>query len=648
MIRFLQSPGKTKKLILAGILLFFCAVLVATLVPTGGGDFSGNRTGVLAKVGGDEVTITELQALIQRYTGSTALNGPMVDQAFQFVVQQKAMLMEADRLGLRVTDGELRDVLRKQFANDLFPKGEYVGDEKYTQFVQTQRNMPSIQEFEKDLKTRLLLSKLENTVTAGAQVAPEEVQHEFQKQNTKVKVQYAVIKGDEISKKINPTETELKAYYELHKASYSNPIPEQRKARYIVIDIGKLQNQVKVSSDDAQRYYNQHKDEFRQAEEVKARHILIKVPPKVDAKTDDAARAKAEDILKQLKAGANFEELAKKNSEDEGSAPAGGSLGWFQRGRMVAEFEKAAFSTPPGQISGIVKTDFGYHIIKVEDKHEARLKPLEEVKPEIEKILGPLKAQQQADSVAATVTADARSQGLDAAAAKNHLDVTNSDWFAHTASLPGIGSSPDFMDAVFSAKEKSPPSEVGTSTSYVVFQLTGVKPPVPPTYDDVRTQVVNDYKTEQTSMLVNKKAQELSDRAHALNDLQRAAKELGVTVQTSDKLLGPTDQVPNLGSMRGGAAVAFSMKTGEISSVIRAGGNAAVLTVLERQEPTAADLEKSGDQIRERLLQQKRSEMLQLYAEGLKQTLEKEGKIKVNQQELDTYTKRAPETNYNQ
>jgi len=645
MIRFLQTPGRVKKLILGGILLFFCTALVVTLIPGVGSDFSSSHPGVLAKVGGQEITAVDLQKLV----GNRELAGPIVDQALQYVVGQKAMLMEADRLGLRVTDEELRDFLHKQFGSMLFPKGEYVGDEKYTEFVQGQ-GRPSIQEYEKELKTQLLLRKLQSTVTASAQVAPEDVQREFVKQNTKVKLQYAVINGDEISKKINPTETELKAYYDLHKAAYSNPLPEKRKARYIAIDIAKLQNQVSATPDDLLRYYNEHKDDFRQAEEVKASHILIQVPAKADTKTDDAARAKAEDILKQLKAGANFEELAKKNSDDKGSAAKGGSLGWFQRGAMVPEFEKAAFSTPPGQISGAVKSDFGYHIIRVEDKHEARLKPLEEVKNQIQPLVAALKAHQQADSLASTVTTEAKSQGLEAAAAKNHLDIVNSDWFARTDSLPGIGTSQEFGDAVFTTKEKSPPAEVGTNTGYVVFELTGVKPPVVPTYVDVRSQVESEYKAEQTNMLLYKKAQELSDRAHALKDLQRAAKELGAKVETSEKLLGPTDQLPNLGSMGGGAAVAFSMRPGEISSPIRAGrNNAAVLSVVERQEPTTAELEKSGDQIREQLLQQKRSEILQLYAEGLKQSLQKEGKIKVNQQELDTYTKRAaPDTSYNQ
>jgi peptidyl-prolyl cis-trans isomerase D len=647
MIRFLQTPGKTKKFILAGILLFFCLTLVITLVPGIGGDSTLTRAGVLAKVGGEDIKAEDLQKLV----GNRPLVGPIVDQALQYLIREKAMLMEADRLGLTVTDNELVDFMHKgQYGQLFFPKGEFIGQDKYTELLQNQGISPT--QFEKELKTQILLTKLQNTVTAAAQVPPEDVQREFLKQNTKVKLQYAVVNGDAIAKTISPTESELKAFYDQRKTMYSAPGPEKRKARYVVIDVAKLQDQVKPTPDELQRYYNDNREQFRQPEEVKASHILISVPPKADAKTDDAARAKAEDILKQLKAGANFADMAKKYSEDEGTAKQGGSYGpWLQHGTtqsMGTEFDRTAFSTPPGQISGVIKTDAGYQIIKIDDKHEAHLKTLEEEKQVIQLRVAGLDAQKLAESLAATVTNLAGSKGLDFAAAANHLEVTPSDWFARTDSLPGIGTAPEFMDAVFGAKEKSPPTKAGISTGYVVFQLAGVKPPVPPTYEDVRDKVLMDYKQEQTNMLVSKKAQELSNRAHTLNDLARAAKELGAKLESTSEFKGPNDQVPDLGSLRGGASAAFSMKRGEISSPIRAGSNnAAVFTLLDRQDPTPADFAKSGDQIRETLLEQKRGEIFQLYAEGLKQTLQKEGKIKVNQQELDTYTKRAPETSYN-
>jgi hypothetical protein len=216
------------------------------------------------------------------------------------------------------------------------------------------------------------------------------------------------------------------------------------------------------------------------------------------------------------------------------------------------------------------------------------------------------------------------------------------EWFTRGESLPGIGKSSDFMDAAFSAKEKSPPSEVATDEAYVVFEITGVQPPTAPTYDDVRSQVTNDYKNQQTQQLLYKKTQELSDRAHVLKDLLRAAKELGAKFDTSD-FVGPQDAPKGLGYMGGQASVAFGMQPGEISSPILTGANGAVLTVVERKEPTPAEIEKGSDPIREGLVQQKQGEMIQLYVEGLRQTMQKEGKVKINQPVLDLYVKETPQ-----
>src|SRR5262249_51702403 len=152
------------------------------------------------------------------------------------------------------------------------------------------------------------------------------------------------------------TESELKAYYEAHKASYQNSIPEKRQVRYFVINDKQAQGKVTITPTDIDQYYRSHEEQYRVPDRVKARHILIKAPgpgpdSKVDQKAADAARAKAADILKQVKAGGDFAELAKKNSDDPGSKDKGGELGWFEKGQMVPAFENAAFSMNKGQIS---------------------------------------------------------------------------------------------------------------------------------------------------------------------------------------------------------------------------------------------------------------------------------------------------------
>jgi peptidyl-prolyl cis-trans isomerase D len=347
--------------------------------------------------------------------------------------------------------------------------------------------------------------------------------------------------------------------------------------------------------------------------------------------------------LKQIKGGAKFEDLAKKYSEDPGSAKEGGSLGWIGRGQTVPEFEKTAFSLPKGQTSDLVKSSYGFHIIRVDDKQEAHLKSLDEVKSEIEPALKHQKAQQIAQKQAETLLKDARNGTLDAAAAKQNVPVITSDFFAKRDMLPGLGPSPQFMEAVFAAQEKAPPDMAPTSQGTAVYELMAVKPPATPTLEEIRTRVEDEFKSEQSRTLLAQKAQELSDRAKAARDLKKAARELGAAMKTSDLVL-PDGQVPEVGSMSGQAAVAFTLKPGEITGPIQSGADAAVLQILDKQQPTDADYAAKRDQIRDTLLQGKQRERFELFVSNVVDQMTKSGKIKRNEEELKALTRTAGES----
>jgi peptidyl-prolyl cis-trans isomerase D len=405
-----------------------------------------------------------------------------------------------------------------------------------------------------------------------------------------------------------------------------------------VVDTAKAEAGVQVTPDDLRAYYDQHRDQYRTPDQVKVSHILIKTPlPGPDGKVDEKgaaeAQRRAEDLLKQLKAGAKLEDLAKKYSEDPGSAKQGGSLGWIGKGQTVPEFEKAAFSLPKGQISDLVKSSYGFHIIRVDDKQDAHVKTLDEVKAEIEPILKHQKAQQIAQKQADALLKFARDKGLDAAAATQGIPVINSDYFGRKDMLPGLGPATQFMDAVFAASEKSPPDMAPASQGIVVYQLQGIKPASTPTFEEIRSKVEDEFKNERSTALLAQKIQELSDRAKAEHDLKRAAKELGATVKTSDFVL-PDGQVPDVGSMSGQAAVAFNMKPGEISGPINNGPTAVVLAVIENQQPTEADFAEKRDQIRDQLLMGKQQERFGLFVSSLVDEMTKSGKIKRNEEEI--------------
>ena len=645
MIRFLQSPGKVKKYLLGGLLVFISITMLLYLIPQGGSNITG-QPNILARVGDDNITIEDVARRAEEFQRSQGRQIPpaMMPQLVDYMITDRAQLLQAQRLGLRVSDAELKDELQHgPLSTYIFPDGKFVGQEKYQNFV-TQQLQSSVEHFEEQERNYILQRKLTALVTSNISVTPADIEREYQRQNLKVKLQYAVVSLADLSKQITVTEPEIKAYYQSHKSQYENSVPEKRKAKYAVTDVGKLAAGEQISPSELLSYYNQHKSEFQQQEEIKASHILIKTEAgpdgKVSAAADAAARKKAEDILKKLRAGANFEELAKKESDDKASAINGGSLGFFQRGSMVPEFEKAAFSLNKGQISDLVKTQYGYHIIRVDDKHQAGMPSIEQVKEKIEPFLKQQKAQREAEALANSVQSEAGSQGLDAAAAKHALPVVNGDWFARGDSLPGLGAAPEFMQAVFSAQEKSPPQSVGTQLGYVVFQVTGVKPPATPTFAEIRSQVESQFKTEKAAGMLEQKAAQISDRARALHDLKKAAKEVGAEVKTSD-WLGAQSQAPDLGNMGGPASVAFAMKPGEISAPLFQGRTAAVLMVTDRQEAPAGDVVKTQDQIRDQLLRTKRQEALELYLAGMVKRLEKEGKIRKNQQQIDAYTRRS-------
>jgi len=664
MIRFLQKSGQTTKYVLGGLLLIICASMVITLIPGGlqGDVFTGGTPGqgTIAKVDGADISTEDVRQTARQNAQQDAQRyGEMAAKIMPFLIQQEttravdqlisrqALLSEAARMGLRVTPGEVKDELQHgRYAATFFPGGNFIGQAEYEDQLQRQANMTPAK-FEEAVGHDILLTKLQALISGSASVSEAEIHGQFLKQNAKVKFDYAVLKQDDLRKGLHPTDEELKAYYESHKASYANSVPEKRKVKYAVVETGKAEDSVKITTDDLRAYYDQHRDQYHVPEQVKVSHILIKTPlPGPDGKVDEKgvaeAQHRAEDLLKQLKGGAKLEDLAKKYSEDPGSGKQGGSLGWIGKGQTVPEFEKTAFSLPKGQISDLVKSSYGFHIIRVDDKQEAHTKSLDEVKAEIEPILKHQKGQLIAQKQAEDLLKQARAQGLDAAAAAQHIPVINSDFVARKDILPGLGPATQFMDAVFSEAEKSPPDVAPASQGVVVFQLLAVKPASTPTFEEIRTKIEEEFKNERSSVLLTQKIQELSDRAKAEHDLKRAAKELGATMKTSDFVL-PDGQVPDVGSMSGQASVAFNMKPGEISGPINSGTDAVVLAVLENQQPTDADYAAKRDQIRDQLLLQKQQERFALFVSSLVDEMTRSGKIKRNEEEIKLLSRNGSE-----
>jgi peptidyl-prolyl cis-trans isomerase D len=655
MIRTLQNAGPLLKIILGAMLVFICASMAITLIPGGIGSSLGigaPPAGVLASIGDQTVTVPEVQreakAMIRQQFPKGGPQASMLlpyfaSQAAEQLINEKALVAEAHRMGLRVSDDELRDELQHgQLGSMLFPDGKFVGQEEYENFVQ--RNDLTVPQFEGLEKDFILVRKLRALVSSSAFVGDTEVRDEFNRRNTKVKFEYAVITQADILKGLHPTDEELKAFYERNKATYNNSIPEKRQIKYVVVDSAKIATATNVTDQDLQAYYDQHRDEYRVPEQVKVSHILIKTPlPAPGAKEDEKAiadaRAKAGGVLKELKADGDFAKLAEKYSDDPGSAKSGGDLGWIGRGRTVPEFEKAAFSLGKGQTSDLVKSSYGFHIIRVEDKQEAHLKTLAEVKSEIEEKVKQQKTARATETAANALLSQARTDGFDKAAAAKGQAAVTTEFFSRTDHLPGLAANPQFMDAVFNEADKAPPDVVPVPQGYVVFQLLAIKPPATPRFEEIRSRVESEFKNERAAFLLQQKTQELSDRAKAAHDLKKAAKDLGATVKTSD-LVPPDGQVPDIGSMTSASAI-FSLKPGDISGPITAGGNGVVAQLLEKQIPTDQEFVAKRDEIRQSLLEAKQNDLFGLFVANLRKDMEKSHRLKVNQEEMKNLTRQG-------
>jgi peptidyl-prolyl cis-trans isomerase D len=648
MIRILQQDNRATKVIFAVIIGAAIVTMVITLVPgifnddTGGGTtgtvYATIKTpGLLGRFAGDSITVhtLEVQRAAERQLQQNQLPEQylslLMDRAGQGQVERAVLEHEADKLGLGVTDGDLRSYLQTgPYAQYFFPDGHFIGNDRYIDFIENQARM-SVDDFEKAVKSDIEIQRLQALVTGGVSVSDSAVKADYLQSGTKVKFDYAVISAADIKATINPTDADLQDFFKKNAARYANAIPETRKISFISFDASNLPAAPSMVSDaEVQSYYDAHQADYKTPEQVKTRHILIAVAKGADAKTDAAAKAKAEDVLKQLKAGANFAELAKKYSEDPGSKDTGGKLPMIATSGLDPAYGQAAMLLSPGQTSPLVRSQFGYHIIQTEAKDPASVKPLAEVKPQIMAQLQTQKSASASQTFAAQLATEAKKNGLDKTAAAHSLHVVTTDFVQKTGIIPSLSDSAGLLSAAFDAAKGGDPQVTTTGDGYAIFQVVDVKAAHSPDFADYKSHILDDYRTDKTPELLNAQLIKLSDRARALNDLHKAAAEMKLDVKSSD-LVGRDAQVAGVGSLTGAASVVFTLPNGGISGPINEGVNGSVLQLTDKQEPTAADIAAHFDATREQLLNTKRQEAFSVFAGTLMERYEKAGAI--------TYTK---------
>jgi peptidyl-prolyl cis-trans isomerase D len=644
MIRFLQRDNRLTKALFVVIIAAASVSMVIYLIPglSGQGASSADTYAVIyphwysrflssgEQVSQQKVSQMARQQLQQNhYPDNPMIEGLLEQRVGQQLVQQQVLLAEADKLGIRATDDDVSQYLRTGAAGQvLFPNGQFIGAESYARLIADRFNM-SVKDFEDDVKHDIVVRRLQALITSGVTVGDKDVRETYRKGNIKIKFDYAVISADDLRKTINPSDADLQNFFRKNAARYAAAVPEERKIAYFAFTANELPGGApQPTPQEIQQYYQAHQSEYSIAEQSRARHILIKVAPGADAKTDAAAKAKAEALLKQIQGGANFAELAKKNSDDPGSKDAGGELGFAQRGHMVPEFDNAIFTQKVGD-NKIVKTQFGYHIVQVEERQTAHTQQLSEVQPAIVATLVRQKAAQAEENYAQALTSEAIKGGLAKTAAAHHLELVTTPLIGSQGVIAALPDGSQVIAKAFESKQGDPAQLAPTGEGYAIFQVAAIAPAHAPDFADFKTHILDDYRDEQLPALLAQKTTELADKARSMNDLAKAAKATGANMMTSD-LVGLSGQVPDFGQVGQVAPQLFDMVPGNISGPINAQRTGVVAKLLDKQEPTADEITKNFDQTRDQILEQRRSEAFSVFMSGVLNDYKKHNRIQLN------------------
>ncbi len=645
MFDLFRSRDKAVRLLLTGLLVLVGLSMVTYLIPGSGSGYGSGNTDqtVVATVGKEEVTSRDVARAVQNMTRSRQLPPELlsiyVPQIVKQMIDERAMAYEATRLGLKVTPEETDTAIVDTLPPQLIKDGKVDGA---TLAAVLQQEGITMADLKSSTARQLLVNRLEQIVAQGVVVSPQDIESEYRKRNDKVKLEYVLLTPAKYQSEAEPTEAEMKAYYDAHKADFK--VPEKKSYALIMLDPQTIGATIQPTDAQLQADYNSRRNDFQTPERVKVRHILLKA----DASNDAAVKPKAEALLKQIQGGGDFAKLAKDNSQDPGSGAQGGELGYIVKGQTVPEFEKAAFSLQPGQTSGLVKTTYGYHILQVESHEPAQLQPFDAVKPQLIMDYQKRQAGKLMQTMADKAVAELRKDPLHPEKAAQSIGTTvlRADNVLAGDPIPGIGVSKEFDTAVAALRkgEITQGPVVLANGKAVIASVTDVQPAHASSYEEAKTDVRNKATQEKLDKILTQKSNELAAKTKSMdNDLDKAAKSLGLEVKTSPDVdrqgaiesVGTASNVPD----------AFTKPVGSVIGPITVTGGRLVAKVIGKSQANVGEMSSQSTSIREEIRQQRARDRAQIFQDGLRDKLKADGKLKIHQDVINrivqTYTQRS-------
>jgi peptidyl-prolyl cis-trans isomerase D len=620
------------------------AVFILGFVFWSGSDADGDPSGqIVAQVGKERITAVafdrQYRAQEQRYrdlyqgnfTPELARALDLPHQVLDGMIDRLLRLEAARRWRLAVSDEE---VARRIVTLSYFQEnGQFIGREKYEKMLRSYGIVP--ERFEEEVREDLLVDKYDALVKASVVVPESEVAREFSARNDRATIEYIQIPASRLESAVEPTDADLKGYYEKYRERYRTP--EQRRLKYLLVERARVRTKVRVTEEELRAEYARRRESLTIPEQVTTAHILVKVDPGAGPQADASARAKAEGLASRAKAGAEFAKLADENTDDPSGKGSGGRLPPFGRGQMAPEFEQAAFDMAPGEIRGPIKTQFGYHVIQLVAKTPARTRSFEEVRQGLEAELAERKAGEEAERVARELAEKVRrlKNRSDEEFRKLQNDVVTyntTEWTSRGEAIPGIGANERFSEEGWSLEVGEVSSTpVATQRGPAIVKAAEERPAGVPALSEIRARVAQDWRTERR-------------QKDALSALEPAARELasgatlvalatryGAEVKTTPEF-SPGGPVPEIGMAPDLAEAVFETPAGQAGPPVAVPGGFVLFRVLSRKEADRAAFESQKAQLIESLRSRDAEKLLRSHL----QRARSDKKIVINEQLLNS------------
>ena len=537
------------------------------------------------------------------------------ERATESITKYALLLQEADRYDIYISEGDLEEGIKgfpygmpdevrlrvrllQYYAWSRTQDGGF-NSSAYSYLLRTQAKITP-EEFSREVENGLRIARLKNVLNASALVTDLEFQREYRKENEKAKIRYAGWRYKDLTDKVEIDDTELAAFFQENVLDYGTS--DEVNISFIKIDPQSFEERIEISDGEVASYYKAHREhDYFEPEKVRARHILVRAGS--DASAEDKAKAKAyaEDILKEAKeTDADFPALAETYGKDPFDV-IHEELGYFERGKMEKPFEDAAFALLPGEVGDVVQTNYGYHVLRVEDKRPAQTKPLEEVKGEI---INKLKAEQavvaarqKADDIQYAIMSE---EDLNVAVDANpdlSLRIEETGFFAKSGLIPKIGANYTYgevAEEAFKLKEGEISDLVEITSygdrvlGYFIFKLMEKKSGGIPNLDDVRADVTEDLKDEKSRRLAMETAAKVMAAYDPADNLDKIALENDLEVSESEPFAlssgGRVRGKPASINSKSAMLRAFSVDVGEVAGPFEDEDGVYIIELVERDE----------------------------------------------------------------